>query len=640
MASRFTIAAILVLALINGVSADEPKVDAKLKEQIAKSIKGGQEYLKAARRGQVGGNGLQPGAVIIAMGGNQCGTPALTGLALIESGLDAKDPLVNGLANGIRQAAMSTTNTYEISLIIMFLDRVGAKTDEGLLQFLTLRLMSGQNSDGTWSYSCDGIRLDPVEERSLHAELVKESKLTTPSTPRPKGKPREDIDEFSPKKEPPAKKDEPKEEKPKLHPALDKIARSIVPSPGRSGDHSNTQFATVGMWCGRRHAIDVADSLALLDKHYRQIQSADGGWTYTGSAGTSSPAMTCAGLMGLAMGFGGKNLDGDPKKADLDAIAKDKVVEAGLKCLGDYISAAGDQRNGDGFRPNNLSNNHYFMWSLERVGMVYGLTTIGKVDWYDWGARILLKTQNQRDGSWPTDGFHSGSTENATAFALLFLSRANLAEDLSTSLKGKVKDPGTSRLVRGGDLDDLLGKAGTGSSSKRPDNGTTASKDPPAVTERDPGGRLADALISAGAAEREKLLATYRDSKGGEYTDALARAATKMTGDGQTAVRDALAQRMTRMTPSTLNDCMRDRDRELRRAAALAAAAKGKERLALFAENLIRLIADDETLVAQAARATLKTLSGKDFGPEAGVSAADRAKALIAWRNWWALESK
>ena len=34
--------------------------------------------------------------------------------------------------------------------------------------------------------------------------------------------------------------------------------------------------------------------------------------------------------------------------------------------------------------------------------MVYGLTTIGKVEWYEWGSKILVRTQN-RDGSWATN---------------------------------------------------------------------------------------------------------------------------------------------------------------------------------------------------------------------------------------------
>jgi hypothetical protein len=343
------------------------------------------------------------------------------------------------------------------------------------------------------------------------------------------------------------------------------------------------------------------------------------------------------------MGCGAKNLDSRAGgRADPDAIAQDKSVEAGLKYVGDFIAAAGAERRAPGgpgfgdFQPNGLSANLYFMWSLERVGMVYGLTTIGKVDWYDWGSKVLVASQ-QRDGSWQSGDFHSGSPENATALALLFLSKANLAEDLSTSLKGKVKDPGTSRLRSPGDLNKLLEGAGKGSTGPK-DSGTATTRpksDPATIGDADKGGKLAAALVGAADAERADLLKQYRESKGGEFTDALARAAGKLSGEAQTQTRDALAQRLTRMTTITLNDLMRDRDRELRRAAALAAGSKGKDRLSEFAPALIRLVADDEAMVAQAARASLKTLSGQSFGPEAGAGPADRGKALIAWRSWW-----
>jgi hypothetical protein len=334
--------------------------------------------------------------------------------------------------------------------------------------------------------------------------------------------------------------------------------------------------------------------------------------------------------MGLAMGFGVKNAEsGSSKKPDPDAIAQDKQVKDGLMYVGNFLAAALPERDPSGtsaFAPNGLSNNLYFMWSLERVGMVYGLKTIGRVDWYEWGSKSLIKSQ-QRDGSWTGDGTHGISVEHATAFALLFLSRANLAEDLATSMRGKVKDPGTSRLRSPGDLGKLLDGAGKGSSGPK--------EKPPAVAETSKTDKLATALVSAEAAQRAELLVQYRDTKGGDYTEALAKAAAKLTGEAQTQVRDALAQRLTRMTSLTLNDLMRDRDRELRRSAALAVASKGKDRLPEFAPNLIRLVADDEAIVSQAARATLKTLSTQDFGPEAGASPAERGKAVVAWRDWW-----
>jgi HEAT repeat protein len=146
---------------------------------------------------------------------------------------------------------------------------------------------------------------------------------------------------------------------------------------------------------------------------------------------------------------------------------------------------------------------------------------------------------------------------------------------------------------------------------------------------------LADALIAADGAERGALVAKYRDTRGVEYTDALARAIPKLTGEARAQARDALAKRAGRFTPNTLNAMMAERDPELRRAAALAAGDKGRDRLADLAESLVRLTADDDSQVAQAARASLKALSGEDFGPEPGASTADRTRALTAWQNWW-----
>jgi hypothetical protein len=349
--------------------------------------------------------------------------------------------------------------------------------------------------------------------------------------------------------------------------------------------------------------------------------------------------------MGLALGFGAKNLDGrDSRRADPEAIASDKNVLDALRYVGTFLGAAANERapvGGGGFANTGLSSNLYFMWSLERVGMVYGLKTIGKVDWYDWGSKCLIASQ-QRDGSWQSDGFHSGTPENATAFALLFLSKANLAEDLSTKLKGKVSDPGTSRL-KSGNIDKLLDGAGKGSSGARKETGTARPKEDGGayIGRNDEAGRMAAALVKATGAERETLIAKYRDTVGGQHTDALARAAGKLAGSELAQVRDALAQRMTRMKATTLNDLMKnDPDRELRRAAALAAGSKGKDKLPDYAESLIKLVGDDEPIVVQAARASLKTLSDKDFGPEAGASASDRGKALLAWKAWWEAQQK
>src|SRR5262249_13332568 len=81
----------------------------------------------------------------------------------------------------------------------------------------------------------------------------------------------------------------------------------------------------------------------------------------------------------------------------------------------------------------------YWLWSLERVGVIYSLSTIGGKDWYAWGAGLLVPAQAD-DGSWLGG---QGQVVD-TCFALLFLRRVNVAKDLTRQLQqmGRIRDPG------------------------------------------------------------------------------------------------------------------------------------------------------------------------------------------------------
>ena len=57
----------------------------------------------------------------------------------------------------------------------------------------------------------------------------------------------------------------------------------------------------------------------------------------------------------------------------------------------------------------------YYLYGLERIGMLYGTDRIGSHDWYDEGAAWLIKHQAD-NGSW--------RNVPDTCFAILFLRRA------------------------------------------------------------------------------------------------------------------------------------------------------------------------------------------------------------------------
>ena len=77
---------------------------------------------------------------------------------------------------------------------------------------------------------------------------------------------------------------------------------------------------------------------------------------------------------------------------------------------------------------------YYFLWSLERVGVLYNLPKIDGKDWYAWGRGPLLAKQN-KDGSWTGGNYWGSNNILDTCFALLFLKQANLAKDLTNKLQ-------------------------------------------------------------------------------------------------------------------------------------------------------------------------------------------------------------
>ena len=598
-----------------------------------------------------------------AANGGNVGATALVGLTLLECGVPADDPAVQQAAKYIRKNAASLDYTYALSTSIWFFDRLGDEADVPLIQLFAVRLMGGQNEVGGWTYTCPVI--GGVEERRL-MNLIR---------PRP-AREGEGKGEGVAKKDPAAKPDPDKDKKHELPPEIKEMLKQLErrgqpPQPdfggdgiyqhdqkvaGLKGDNSNTQFASLALWVARRYAMPVEPALARIELRFRATQLQDGGWSYIPSPGgfynrDVSPAMTCAGLIGLAVGHGAA-VEVAKEKRGVKVINPDKDMnmQAGFMHLGailqEYaqVRVMGDNANDRGF---------YFLWSLERVGEIYGVNTIGRKDWYAWGSTVLLNSQRQ-DGGW-YGKFYSGGVD--TCFALLFLVRANVAKDLSVTLRGKLKDPGTRTLKAGGvgadalepkrDKGDKVAESRDKKSPRESDPkekqespAGVAKKTAPDSTENEEiqaAGRMSEDLVAAPAPQQEELLGKYKEGKGAAYTLALAGAIPRLSGDSKTKARDALAERFTRMTAVTLRAELKEDDPEIRRAAALACAMKDDKS---HVPDLIPLLDDPEPLVARAAYAALKSLSNQDFGPAKDASAKDRTQAIEAWKAWWAKQER
>ena len=405
--------------------------------------------------------------------GHLVGNAALGGLTLLECKVAPADPAVTRAAAFVRSNCANLAATYELSLAILFLDRLRDPRDRPLIQGMALRLMSGQNDAGGWTYKCS--TLTPQEMVQLYSFLrtndamlnpipnPKSGDLTALSDSTPLNDPFRELDSLlrsgiasgSPKVDPKVDpKIDPKgsgNPKPPpvivlpnaLNPLLKKLP--VVQNKGKgkgnltvarhgAGDNSNTQFAMLALWAARRHGVPTDQALLAGYQRFVMSQHGDHGWGYHVATGSTN-TMTCVGLLGLGIGHGTfpEVIGADPKNpkaAVVKPALQDAKIQNGLKALARTIG----QPSLDPKRTNFPMENLYFLWSVERVAMLYDLKTIGGKDWYGWGAQGLVHNQ-KADGAWPHSQFPGTNPSVNTCFALLFLKRSNLVQDLTNNLR-------------------------------------------------------------------------------------------------------------------------------------------------------------------------------------------------------------
>jgi hypothetical protein len=379
--------------------------------KVNAAIDGGVAYLR--KNTKVGGGAFH--------GGHEVGYAALPGLTLLECGVPADDALVREAAAYVRKNSVNLQLTYDLALAILFLDRLGDRSDRDLIRTLAVRLVAGQRGDGGWTYMC------PVLSAQDSKKLLAIMEETRPASPADLFQP---IDSDKPDK-PSAPKREPKRpKKDKVGPRgkppanflnLPALQDKPVLQGNQGSDNSNSQFALLALWTAQRCGVPVERSLALVVQRYRSTQNPDGGWGYHPGQPTT-PAMTCVGLLGLAVGHGFR----DAAKSD---PVRDPRIEKAMKQVSRHVGKP------TGRDQNVPMGNLYYLWSLERVAVLYNLGKIGDKDWYAWGAELLVANQRPGGGwlglQYPGNNF----TLIDTCFALLFLKRANFVKDLTQKIE-------------------------------------------------------------------------------------------------------------------------------------------------------------------------------------------------------------
>jgi hypothetical protein len=627
------------LALVLAIALRVAQASSAKQVDIEGAIEKGVRFLKSTQKA----DGTWPGTY-----GNRLGGIALAGLALCESGVPADDTAVRSVADFVRQRSATEYQTYDLSLSIMFLDKLTRAGEGRELRAATAatlakrkklksgrvlvadqvddsqrivelgrRLIRGQGPGGSWTYSCQ---------------------------------------------------------------------------TSHDGDHSNTQFAVIGVWIAGQHGLNVTESLQRCSRHFRSCQSPEGGWGY-GTSG-STPSMTCAGLMALATGLGLETelaaSRGLPGKTRKQQPGRDRNVEAGLKRLERYLlddqqtpipgmaTIVGPAPEFDFLAW--VKCDFYLLWSLERVGVLYGTDKIGQVAWYPWGAERIVPLQ-RGDGSWA--GKYGELI--CTSFALLFLTRANISPELSKALGGKFGPEAGLKAYRPGTdarkaLDDLARRttpqADPGEGS-RPDAKRPATPPAPKRLERASVAQLIELLEAApdrsrriaAAAELEKRWPTYADVQ-----DHLAVLVRLAAGDDPIVAPAARTQLANAFQRAQISHCLHwlgqadeklqgliweqidgriaradaARIDEYRKVAAAVLREKafslasrqaaiellGRLKGKAAAGELIDQLLDLPRELWPPAGEALRRLTDQDFGPHPGDGIAQVVEAEKRWRAW------
>ena len=174
---------------------------------------------------------------------------------------------------------------------------------------------------------------------------------------------------------------------------------------GGWGDYSRTQFALLGLKAAQDMGVVVPPQVFQLARRNVEFGQNEGGsWGYTPKSGNGYGSMTAAGITSLSIIY-----EQDYKDNPLCGAAHntDRLQQA-LHWLGRNFTVETNPQNG--------GYHYYYLYALERIGVLTGQKYIGGHDWYRDGASYLVGHQNP-SGAWNGDGLM------ATEFSLLFLGK-------------------------------------------------------------------------------------------------------------------------------------------------------------------------------------------------------------------------
>jgi len=324
-------------------------------------------------------------------------------LTLLHAGVPPADPLFKRLLDGILEAPLD--KTYNVSLQAMILEELDRAKYQPRLQKCAQFLVDNQCKNGQWSYGTASVFAD---------------NLPVPTeAPRDVASAGGRVRDFSAPKE-----------KPKVTRKLP--VKKMRDGPA-SGDNSNSQYAALGLRACFDAGIEFPRDLITLAKEWwikcqAKEEAADNG--YGGVRGWGYHKVT-------------KDDDDDDKDGVLGSMTsggvgavvicdyilgidwkKDSTARSGINWLASHFTVT-DNPGGKPWR------HYYYLYGLERAGILYGVDKMGSHVWYAEGARFLLEAQ-QPGGNWKMDQQTRTNPVWDTCFAILFLRRATKPLDVAS----------------------------------------------------------------------------------------------------------------------------------------------------------------------------------------------------------------
>lgn len=412
---------------------------------------------------------------------------------------------------------------------------------------------------------------------------------------------------------------DPEEYRPEIQALVDYLMKVQKPHGGwgylerTTGDTSMVQYALLGLWEAHYSGYEVPeDVIERATMWLMQTQDPTGGFGYQGVIGEISRPVPqesvslvlttaatgslyiCGDLLGL-----GRQAPAEGPKLPKALVRVETDKPSGAKIdRRTYLNirTRGEQWIRANFQIDPVRYRHYYIYALERYGS-FREAAEGRMpdlpNWYDDGARYLIRTQTQV-GNWP-DVSGAGPAVD-TAFGALFLMRS-MKETIE-----RIKPPrefGAGTLVGG--------------------RGIPKQTDSLEIQM----GRLVNVPDLSEIDDMLSILGDPTDENHSEAADALAAVALDEKG------AEVISRHAAR-----LRELARGDSPEARLA---AVRALGQARDLNDVPTLIYALQDPDLNVMRAARDSLLRISRKfeGFGPSDEPSDDERRQAIERWKAWY-----